>query len=194
MGLSQTVTGLCSIHVDVQYALHPMTSWEAFCPDNLHIASFLAAYGGCGHWAVCHGCCTQTVDSLEAKMGHQVDWCVKVFWWFFCRCSFLLFFKARRLYGKCRLKFGGLQTFLRSYSWLTLTFLRRTSHKCAACKCRSKYTQGNYKISLFWRLKMSNEISHLNTEIQSHVFKSIICKTKFEDTYFHLLNIFALTL
>lgn len=50
MGLSQTVTGLCSIHVDVQYALHPLTSREPFCPDDLQIVSSLAAYGEHSHW------------------------------------------------------------------------------------------------------------------------------------------------
>lgn len=52
MGLSQTVTGLCSIHVDVQYALHPPTSRELFCPDDLQIASSLAAYGRYSRWGV----------------------------------------------------------------------------------------------------------------------------------------------
>lgn len=108
MGLSQTVTGLCSIHVDVQYALHPVTSWEPFCPDNLHIVSSLAAYGGCGHWGVFRGRRAQTVDPLEAKMGHEVDWCAKV-------VVFLplLFLKSLRVGGKFRLEFLPLQTFLR---------------------------------------------------------------------------------
>lgn len=113
MGLSQTVTGLCSIHVDVQYALHPVTSWEAFCPDNLHIVSSPAAYGGCGHWGVCHGRCTQTVDPLEAKMGHEVDWCVQVY-------SFFPSYCFQSLCGKWRLEFLLPQTFLRPCSHLTL--------------------------------------------------------------------------
>lgn len=71
MGLSQTVTGLCSIHVDVQYALHPLTSREPFCPDDLQIASSLAAYGGYSRWGV-----SPLTDRLGAKMPNY--WMVSV--------------------------------------------------------------------------------------------------------------------
>lgn len=53
---------------------------------------------------------TQTVDPLEAKMGHEVDWCVKVVVVFFLP---LLFLKSLRVGGKFRLEFLPLQTFLR---------------------------------------------------------------------------------
>ena len=85
MGLSQTVTDLCSIHVDVQHAPHPVTSWEPFCPGDLHIVSSAAAYGRRGHWGVSHGRCTRTVEPPEAEVGHKVEWCaqVSIFLFFF---------------------------------------------------------------------------------------------------------------
>lgn len=66
MGLSQTVTGLCSIHVDIQYALHRLTSREPFCPDDLQIVSSLAAYGEHSRWGVSHTDCW-SAGSKNAK-------------------------------------------------------------------------------------------------------------------------------
>lgn len=72
MGLSQTVTGLCSIHADVQYALHPVTSWEAFCPDNLRIVSSLRLLMAD---VVTERCAMAAARDgpLEGKMGQKVD-------------------------------------------------------------------------------------------------------------------------
>lgn len=69
---------------------------------------------------VTEGCVMAAAHRLsilwKQKWDTKLTDVLKCFGGFFVVVLSFYFFKAKRLYGKCRLKFGRLQTFLRSYS------------------------------------------------------------------------------
>lgn len=65
---------------------------------------------------VTEGCVMAAAHRLSILWKQKWDTKLKCFGGFFVVVLSFYFFKAKRLYGKCRLKFGRLQTFLRSYS------------------------------------------------------------------------------